>query len=108
MARGRKSGASLVVVPLVPGQGRPEPPADLDSFEQEAWRQVVAALPAHWIDPAGQIVLAAQPRNVDSVWVDGIALKRGGELVGIDVPGLVRDVQEAVQGLSRRIGKDVV
>ena len=47
-------------------------------------------------------------RNVDSVWVDGIALKRGGELVGIDVPGLVRDVQEAVQGLSRRIGKDVV
>jgi cytosine/adenosine deaminase-related metal-dependent hydrolase len=25
--------------------------------------------------PAGQIVLAAQPRNIDSVWVDGIARK---------------------------------
>src|SRR5262249_15190326 len=57
MSRGRKSGASLVVVPLVPGQGRPEPPADLDSFEQQAWREVIAALPAHWVDPAGQIVL---------------------------------------------------
>ena len=58
--------------------------------------------------PAGQIVLAAQPRNVDSVWIDGIARKRGGELVGIDVPGLIRNVKEAVAGLSRRIGKDVV
>jgi len=58
--------------------------------------------------PAGQIVLAAQPRNVDSVWIDGIARKRGGELLGMDVPGLIRDVKEAVAGLSRRIGKAVV
>jgi cytosine/adenosine deaminase-related metal-dependent hydrolase len=58
--------------------------------------------------PAGQIVLAAQPRNVDSVWVDGVARKRGGELLGMDVAGLVRDAKEAVVGLSRRIGKDVV
>jgi hypothetical protein len=57
MSRGRKSGASLVVVPLVPGQGRPEPPADLDAFEQRVWREVIAALPAHWVDPAGQLVL---------------------------------------------------
>src|SRR5262249_6210120 len=56
MSRGRKSAASLVV-PLVPGQGRPEPPADLDSLEQQAWREVIAALPAHWVDPAGQILL---------------------------------------------------
>src|SRR5262245_5365453 len=57
MSRGRKSAASLVVVPLVPGQGRPEPPADLDNLEQRVWREVVAALPAHWIDPAGQLIL---------------------------------------------------
>jgi len=58
--------------------------------------------------PDGQIVLAAQPRNVDSVWVDGVLRKRGGELVGVDVSGLVRGVKEAVAGLSRRIGKAVV
>jgi hypothetical protein len=57
MARGRKSAASLAIVPLVPGQGRPEPPADLDEIEQRIWREVVDALPAHWLDPAGQLVL---------------------------------------------------
>jgi len=53
----RKSAAALAVVSLVPGQGRPEPPADLDSLEQRIWRDVVAALPGHWVDPAGQVVL---------------------------------------------------
>jgi 5-methylthioadenosine/S-adenosylhomocysteine deaminase len=58
--------------------------------------------------PAGQIVLAAQPRNVDSVWVNGVPRKRGGALVDVDVLGLVRGAKEAVAGLSRRIGKAVV
>ena len=57
MPRGRKSAASLSVVPLVPGQGRPEPPASLDVLERQIWRDVVEALPAHWIDRAGEIVL---------------------------------------------------
>ena len=57
VSRGRKSAASLVVVPLVPGQGRPEPPVELDTLEARVWREVVAALPAHWIDPAGQLIL---------------------------------------------------
>lgn len=57
MPRGRKSASSLTVLPLVPGQGRPEPPADLDSLEQRVWREVTAALPANWLDPAGQLVL---------------------------------------------------
>jgi hypothetical protein len=29
----------------------------LDTLEQRVWREVIAALPAHWVDPAGQIVL---------------------------------------------------
>lgn len=57
MPRGRKSGASLSVVPLVPGQGRPEPPASLDSLEKHIWRDVVDALPAHWLDFASQLIL---------------------------------------------------
>ena len=59
MPRGRnRSSAALAVVPvLVPGAGRPEPPADLDSLEQRIWREVIGALPPHWIDPAGQLIL---------------------------------------------------
>src|SRR5215510_11920545 len=53
----RKSSASLAVVPRVPGRGRPEPLADLDSIEQRIWREVVDALPGHWLDSAGQLVL---------------------------------------------------
>jgi hypothetical protein len=57
MPRGRQSAAALSVVPLVPGQGRPPPPAGLDRLERRIWRDVVDALPAHWLDPAGQLVL---------------------------------------------------
>ena len=57
MARGRKSSASLSVVPRVPGRGRPEPPPDLDVLEQRIWREVIDALPGHWLDQAGQLVL---------------------------------------------------
>src|SRR5215471_4643118 len=57
MSRGRRSAASLAVVPALPGRGRPEPPADLDVLEQRIWRQVVDALPGHWLDAAGQLIL---------------------------------------------------
>ena len=57
MPRGRKSAASLSVVPVVPGQGRPEPPLNLDALEKQIWRDVVDALPAHWLDLAGQLIL---------------------------------------------------
>jgi hypothetical protein len=55
MSRGRKSEASYLAV--VPGQGRPKPPPGLDRLERPIWKAVVAALPAHWLDPAGQLVL---------------------------------------------------
>ena len=57
MTRGRKSAASLSVVPLVPGRGRPKPPASLDATERRIWRGVVDALPAQWLDLAGQLLL---------------------------------------------------
>jgi len=44
-------------VPALPGRGRPEPPADLDVLEQRIWREVVDALPSHWLDSAGQVIL---------------------------------------------------
>ena len=57
MPRGRKSAASLSVVPVVPGQGRPDPPAGLDSLEKRIWQDVVSALPPNWLDLAGQLIL---------------------------------------------------
>jgi hypothetical protein len=59
MPRGRnRSPAALSVASvLVPGQGRPEPPPELDAIEAKVWREVIAALPAHWVDPAGQLIL---------------------------------------------------
>ena len=55
--RGRKP-AALKVLPFVPGQGgRPPPPPELDAIEARIWRAVVDALPAFWIDPAGEQVL---------------------------------------------------
>src|SRR5215471_2108540 len=53
----RKPAAALAVVPRVPGQGRPEPPANLDALEQRIWREVIDALPGHWLDRAGQLIL---------------------------------------------------
>jgi cytosine/adenosine deaminase-related metal-dependent hydrolase len=56
----------------------------------------------------GQVVLAAQPRNVDTVWIDGVVRKRGGELADFDLPGAMQAARAAVAGLSQRIGKPVV
>ena len=53
----RKPATALAVVPRVPGRGRPEPPAGLDALEQRVWREVVDALPGHWLDTAGQASL---------------------------------------------------
>jgi cytosine/adenosine deaminase-related metal-dependent hydrolase len=53
----------------------------------------------------GQVVLAAQPRNVEHVWIDGMQRKRDGELVDVEVDALVRNAQAAVAGLSERLGK---
>jgi 5-methylthioadenosine/S-adenosylhomocysteine deaminase len=53
----------------------------------------------------GQVVLAAQPRNVEHVWIDGILRKRDGELVGVDAAALVSEAKQAVAGLSDRLGR---
>jgi 5-methylthioadenosine/S-adenosylhomocysteine deaminase len=48
-------------------------------------------------------VFAAQPRNVESVWIDGILRKRAGQLVGVDVPALADRAQATVDGLRRAV-----
>jgi hypothetical protein len=53
----RRAAADLSIVPMVPGKGRPEPPAALSPAEARAWRDVVDALPDKWLDAAGQLIL---------------------------------------------------
>lgn len=52
----------------------------------------------------GQVVLAAQPRNVETVWIDGVIRKQDGRLVGVDTVALVDEAKAAVAGLSERLG----
>jgi hypothetical protein len=53
----RKAAASLAVIARVPGRGRPQPPFDLDPLEVRIWGEVLDALPDHWIDSAGCLIL---------------------------------------------------
>jgi hypothetical protein len=52
----------------------------------------------------GQVVLCAQPSNVDTVFIDGEIRKRDGELVGIDRREMVTHVNETVNRLKQRVG----
>src|SRR3990167_988138 len=52
----------------------------------------------------GNIVESAHPGNVDSVFVAGRAVKRHGQLVGIDLANLERRVNAARDGLFERAG----
>ncbi|HZD87490.1 MAG TPA: amidohydrolase family protein [Gaiellaceae bacterium] len=47
------------------------------------------------LDPHGTIVTFSDTSNVDSVFVAGRALKRNGELVGVDVKSVIRRLEES-------------
>jgi hypothetical protein len=57
MPRGRKSMNALSVVPVIPGQGRAEPPSALDEAEKAVWREIVGAMPPNWFGLECQPVL---------------------------------------------------
>jgi 5-methylthioadenosine/S-adenosylhomocysteine deaminase len=55
-------------------------------------------------DPYEALVSLAQPRNVDTVIVDGRILRRGGAFTALDHAAAVRDAQEAVRAVRARAG----
>lgn len=80
-ARGPRSTAGSNIVPLglVPA-ARPEPPAYLRPYAQEAWRQTVAGLPAGYFDGASLPLLESYCAAVglakeaaDALYADGTA-----------------------------------
>jgi 5-methylthioadenosine/S-adenosylhomocysteine deaminase len=52
-------------------------------------------------DAVSQIVLNAQPQNVEWVFVDGRALKQRGKLVGVDEGAILRDAQAAADRIRQ-------
>jgi hypothetical protein len=53
-------------------------------------------------EPAHLLVEAAQPANVDTVVVDGRILKRGGELVNVDVGAILDEAGESYQAVRKK------
>ena len=47
------------------------------------------------LDPHGTIVTFADTSNVDSVFVAGRALKRNGELVGVDLRSVIGKLEDS-------------
>jgi cytosine/adenosine deaminase-related metal-dependent hydrolase len=47
------------------------------------------------LDPHGTIVTFSDTSNVDSVFVAGTAVKRNGELVGVDLKTVIRKLEES-------------
>jgi 5-methylthioadenosine/S-adenosylhomocysteine deaminase len=52
----------------------------------------------------GTVVRHANPSNIDTVIANGKVLKRGGELVGIDLKALRTDVTRSLQSLRQKAG----
>ncbi|SDY68458.1 Cytosine/adenosine deaminase [Evansella caseinilytica] len=55
-------------------------------------------------EPVGAIVQSARPENIDSVFIAGRPLKRNGQLLYEDLPGLRKKVQSASEAIFQRQG----
>ena len=54
--------------------------------------------------PAAQLVFAAQPRNVDSVWIDGVPQKRQGTLTTLRESAILAEAAAAAVQVAARTG----
>jgi len=64
MKRGRRSGASLTVLTLLPEQRRPVPPDELTDEQRVVWQATVNAMPHDWFSREGFPVLTDYCRHV--------------------------------------------
>jgi cytosine/adenosine deaminase-related metal-dependent hydrolase len=53
-------------------------------------------------DPYEALVSFAQPRNIDTVVVDGRVLRRGSEFTALDYPQVVKEATETAAALRSR------
>ncbi len=74
--RGRDSAASLMTVPVVGKQNRPDAPYDLTDEQSEEWWAVVNRMPADWFPRETHAMLAQYCRHV-------VAARRVAQLVTV-------------------------
>ena len=98
LAQATTAGAAALGLGAVTGALRPGLKADVVLLRATDLNMA----PLNVLD--GQVVLSAQPHNVDTVIIDGVVRKQAGELVGLDRSTLVADVTEAMAGLNARVG----
>jgi 5-methylthioadenosine/S-adenosylhomocysteine deaminase len=55
-------------------------------------------------DPYEALVMLAQPRNVDTVIVDGRILRRAGEFTALDHAQVLKEAAESAAALRARAG----
>ena len=55
-------------------------------------------------NPTFQLVQHGQPVNVDTVMVDGRILKRGGQLVGVDIAAIAADAVRGQRDIRSQAG----
>ena len=101
----RRSAADLSIVPLLPGEGRPEPPKALGQIEARAWNDVIDALPDRWLDPAGQLVLR---RTVTQVAIAERLEKRLRRFALMDEDPEALEAEKAVAAMHRETAKAVL
>jgi cytosine/adenosine deaminase-related metal-dependent hydrolase len=61
---------------------------------------------APFYDAQSAIVKSARVSNVDTVLLDGRIRKRGGELLGVDIPEIVENAARSLHNLQSRAGGD--
>jgi hypothetical protein len=59
-------------------------------------------VPYPGVDPGGTVVFHGSARDVDTVLVGGVAVKRGGALCGTDVRPLVEQAERAAVAVLER------
>ena len=101
----RRSAADLSIVPLLPGEGRPEPPKALGQIEARAWNDVIDALPDRWLDPAGQLVLR---RTVTQVAIAERLEDRLRRLSEMEDDPEALEAEKAVAAMHRETAKAVL
>ena len=56
-------------------------------------------------DPVAALVFYANVNDIDSVWIDGVARKRGGQLLGEQWPGIERRIQASRNAIDERFAR---
>ncbi|RXZ51686.1 amidohydrolase family protein [Agromyces binzhouensis] len=86
----RAAGVDDVVGSLTPGKRADIVLLEMGGISQAGWNR---------LDPAGAIIAQAHAGCVDTVLVDGRVVKRGGQLVHVDVPGALRTLADSHEHL---------